>query len=246
MYYKSDVSGFVDALKELSEQRRTTTAVFFSAEGGWGKVQLRQGIVCSVRYQLLKGPAALPAIRQLDGLQYQFRDGDSGTTAEKKPCDLKDNEFFSYFQVSVVRPDQPRPASPARREKPSKPAPNYKKFKVLVADDSRIARKSISRILLENGFNVIEAENGFEALGQLENERPDLLLLDLIMPGVDGYRVLESIRKKPMFTRLPVFILTSRDGLMDKIKGKMSESNEYLTKPVSAELLMEKIRRYLD
>lgn len=245
MYYKSDVSGFVDALKELSERGKSTTAVFLSADDAWGKVEMRRGKVCSLRYKAKSGHAALAELRKLTALQYQFRDLIDKIDAQHAPCSLGDEEFFGYFQVSVVQSSASGSDSHATAESPP-PAAKLRKYTVLVADDSRIARKSIARILVENGLNVLEAENGFEALGQLENERPDLLMLDLIMPGVDGYKVLESIRKKPAFRDLPVFILTSRDSLMDKLKGKMSESDEYLTKPVSSELLMEKIHRYLE
>ncbi len=238
MFYKSDISGFVDALKELSEKGRTCTAVFFDQKGGWGKVRLVEGRVCDARYNGAKGVEVLRQISGAKQMQYQFRDDDP-SAAKKVACEFGEEEFFGFFQVSVVRGDH-RGEAPAGVAAPA----TSRKHKVLIADDSRIARKSIARILLANGIEVVEAENGFEALGQLENEKPHLVMLDLVMPGLDGYKVLEAIRKKRIYRQLPIFILTSRDSLMDKLKGRMSESDEYLTKPVDEGELMAKVANY--
>jgi CheY-like chemotaxis protein len=238
MFYKSNVSEFVDALKDLSEKGKTCTAVFFDQDGGWGKVLLVEGRICSARYNGAKGVDVLRQIKGLKRLQYQFR-ADEAKIAKSRQCEFEEDEFFNFFQVSVVRGDHHGHAAVASRG-----VAVNRKHKVLIADDSRIARKSIARILMTNGIEVVEAENGFEALGQLENEKPHLIMLDLIMPGLDGYKVLDAIRKKATYRKLPVFILTSRDSLMDKLKGRMSESDEYLTKPVDEQELMNKITTY--
>ena len=83
-------------------------------------------------------------------------------------------------------------------------------------------------------------------MGQLEIVQPDLILLDLIMPRVDGYQVVDMMKKNPLYSELPIIMLTSRDSLMDKLKGKMSASDAYITKPVKEEELMAQISRLLD
>jgi CheY-like chemotaxis protein len=112
-------------------------------------------------------------------------------------------------------------------------------------DDSAIARKA-ARIPLETeGYTVVEATDGFEALGQMQNEEPDLVLLDLIMPGIDGYRVLDLIRGNPAYAKVPVIMLTARDGLIDRLKGRMSDLDGYLTKPFEPFDLIREVARHL-
>jgi twitching motility two-component system response regulator PilG len=112
-------------------------------------------------------------------------------------------------------------------------------------EDSAVTRKVIGKTLLDNGYVVVEAENGLAAFARLNDEKPDLMLLDIIMPGIDGYKVLSMVRKHDKFKNLPVIMLTSRDGLLDKLRGKMGGSDEYLTKPFTPDQLLEKINKYL-
>ncbi|MCP3853082.1 MAG: response regulator, partial [Gammaproteobacteria bacterium] len=89
------------------------------------------------------------------------------------------------------------------------------------------------------------AQDGFDALNKIEKIVPDLVLLDLILPKMDGYQVLNTMKSNTLTRNIPVIMLTSRDALMDKIKGKMSATDEYLTKPVNPEELMSKVEKYL-
>ena len=114
-----------------------------------------------------------------------------------------------------------------------------------MVEDSGLIRKSIVQTLTEQKYQVVEAKDGYEALVQLSNERPDMVLLDLILPKVDGYEVLSRMKKKNNFKNIPVILLTSRDTLFDKLKGKMSGSDEYLTKPFKKEDLLSKIDKHL-
>lgn len=118
--------------------------------------------------------------------------------------------------------------------------------KILIVEDSMVTRKVIARTLLASGYEVFEAKNAFEALTDLEQRNPDLILLDIILPGKDGYEILAEIRQKPMFVKLPVIMLTSRDSLFDKLKGKVSDANEYLTKPFQPDQLLTIVRKYLN
>ncbi|MEN8258237.1 MAG: response regulator [Thermodesulfobacteriota bacterium] len=116
---------------------------------------------------------------------------------------------------------------------------------ILVVEDSATTRKVITLMLEEQDFEVVQAKNGIDALAKFNEITPDLVLLDIIMPGMDGYEVLSTIKKNEILKDIPVIMLTAKDSLMDKIKGKMSASNEYLTKPFTSEELMVKINKYL-
>ena len=117
--------------------------------------------------------------------------------------------------------------------------------KVLVVEDSATQRKVIARMLSEQGYRVREASDGLKALELLENEVPDLILLDIIMPGMDGYKLMSAIKEKQYLESVPIIMLTSRDKLIDKMRGKISGTDEYLTKPFKSEELMAKVDKYL-
>lgn len=120
------------------------------------------------------------------------------------------------------------------------------KKKILVVDDSAVTRKVVRGIFTHSGFEVLEAQNGLEAMECFKNAIPDLVLLDIIMPEMDGYEVLSALKKNKALKDIPVIMLTARDSLMDKIKGKMSASNEYLTKPFTPEELLAKVKKYVE
>jgi twitching motility two-component system response regulator PilG len=116
---------------------------------------------------------------------------------------------------------------------------------ILVAEDSATTRKVIKMALTNEGFEVIEAKDGIEAITRFNEVLPNLVLLDIIMPGMDGYQVLAVLKKNKNFKDIPVIMLTAKDSLLDKFKGRMSGSDEYLTKPFKPEELLAKIRKYL-
>ena len=117
--------------------------------------------------------------------------------------------------------------------------------KVLVVEDSSTTRKVITITLTQKGFDVIEAKDGIEALNILNENKPDLILLDIILPKMDGYKVLSIVKEDPELKKTPVIMLTSRDGLLNKVKGKMAGSTAYLTKPFNPEKLVEAIEKAL-
>jgi len=120
-----------------------------------------------------------------------------------------------------------------------------KRNKILVAEDSSDTRKLIVRILSRKGYEVLEAKDGLEALSQLNNERPDLVLLDIVMPRMDGYKVLSIMKDSSTFKDIPVIIVTGKDKVFDKIKGKMSGASVYLTKPFDPDKLIDTINKCL-
>jgi twitching motility two-component system response regulator PilG len=95
-------------------------------------------------------------------------------------------------------------------------------------------------------FNIIEAEDGIEALTIINNERPDLILLDVMLPNLDGYSVLSLLKQQDnAMKRTPVIMLTSKDSLKDRIKGRFSAANAYLTKPFKPGELIKTVNRFI-
>lgn len=117
--------------------------------------------------------------------------------------------------------------------------------KVLVVEDSPTTRRVIKMTLLRNDFNVIEAEDGVEALTKINDEQPDLILLDVMLPKLDGYGILSVLKQNSVQKKVPVIMLTSKDGLKDRIKGRFSSASAYLTKPFNPDVLIEKVNQYI-
>ena len=127
--------------------------------------------------------------------------------------------------------------SAARR--PTPPAPPRPKT-VLVVDDSRTIRKLAAMTMGGAGFRVIEAEDGSDAVDRIrEHGVPDLILLDVAMPGMDGYEFCRTIRLNPDTRRVPVVMLTGKDGFFDKIRGKLAGTNAHLSKPLNPNVLLQ-------
>jgi DNA-binding response OmpR family regulator len=117
---------------------------------------------------------------------------------------------------------------------------------VLVVEDSKTARKVVSLVLGRKGYNIIEATTGTEALLAIEGMTPDLVLLDVMLPDMDGYEILSTIRKNKEYSDVPVVMLTGKKGAADRQKGMISGSNEYLTKPFNPAKLLSVIGKYLN
>ena len=121
-----------------------------------------------------------------------------------------------------------------------------KRNKILVIEDSSTTRKVIAITLSQNGYEIIEATDGLEGLSKLNETRPDLILLDIILPKMDGYKILSIIKENPEFKRIPVVMLTSKDGIINKVKGKVAGSTAYLTKPFDPNQLVATIEKHLN
>ncbi len=118
-------------------------------------------------------------------------------------------------------------------------------IKVMVIDDSSTIRKSAEIFLRESGCDVILAQNGFEAMSKIVESKPDIIFLDIVMPRLDGYQACMLIKKNPHYQSIPVIMLSSKDGLFDKAKGRMVGSDNYLTKPFTAEGLLSVIQAHV-
>lgn len=120
-------------------------------------------------------------------------------------------------------------------------AVNLTGIKVMVIDDSNTIRRSAEIFLLQAGCAVILAEDGFDALAKIADHQPDVIFVDIMMPRLDGYQTCSLIKKNPKFKATPVIMLSSKDGLFDRARGRMVGSDEYLTKPFTKDSLLKAV-----
>ena len=113
--------------------------------------------------------------------------------------------------------------------------------KVLVIDDSNTIRRSAEIFLRQGGHQVLLAEDGFDALSKVNDHAPELIFCDILMPRLDGYQTCAIIKRNPRFAHVPVIMLSSKDGLFDKARGRMVGSDDYLTKPFTKEQLLRAV-----
>jgi twitching motility two-component system response regulator PilG len=113
--------------------------------------------------------------------------------------------------------------------------------KVLVIDDSNTIRRSAEIFLRQGGHEVVLAEDGFDALAKVNDHDPELIFCDILMPRLDGYQTCAIIKRNPRFAAVPVIMLSSKDGLFDKARGRMVGSQDYLTKPFTKEQLLRAV-----
>ena len=111
-------------------------------------------------------------------------------------------------------------------------------LKVMVIDDSNTIRRSAEIFLKQSGCQVILAEDGFDALAKIADNDPDLIFCDILMPRLDGYQTCALIKKSPRFSETPVVMLSSKDGLFDRARGRMVGCDQYLTKPFTKDSLL--------
>jgi len=116
--------------------------------------------------------------------------------------------------------------------------------KVLVIDDSNTIRRSAEIFLRQGGYEVVLAEDGFDALAKVNDHDPHLIFCDILMPRLDGYQTCAIIKRNPRFAHVPVIMLSSKDGLFDKARGRMVGSEEYLTKPFTKEQLLRAVEQF--
>jgi CheY-like chemotaxis protein len=235
-------------IKQLEGFAKTGSLYLMTPTGDGGVIVMDGGIVVDVVYKSVQGTGALPLLRRIPQAKYFFKDGrtDEVNAAAAKQTTLSYGQtLFRMFER-----DLGEPSSASGDEVQAAPAeeasPFASKKKILVVEDSRVARIVLCKFLQDHGYDVIEAGNGRSALSQLAVEVPDLVILDLILPDIDGYEIFHNMKDDVRTRNIPVIILTSRDSLVDKLKGRMSGSDEYVTKPFKNEILLDKLQKYLD
>lgn len=220
----------VNTLKRLCFEKRSGTLYMRTDEGHAATITLSKGKIIEVFHLMQGGMKAVKLLREV-------------------------RRAFFFFKYDVTKRDDPKvfferlPSNEVIFNELTKTGPSTgtKKVakKILVVEDSGMARKVVVNTLVKEDYSVFEAVDGEEAVNMVEEVKPDLVLLDLILPKMDGYEVLDVIRKNENYKHMPVIALTSRDALFDKLKGKMRGTDEYLTKPVNTEELIDKVKKHL-
>ena len=116
--------------------------------------------------------------------------------------------------------------------------------KILVVDDSKTELHHLSEILGKRGYSVRTAENGDEAMRRLAEEKPDLILMDVVMPGANGFQLTRTITRDPRFTAVPVIMCTSKGQETDRVWGLRQGARDYVVKPVRGDELVAKIKQF--
>ena len=122
---------------------------------------------------------------------------------------------------------------------------SLKGLKVLVIDDSKTIRRTAETLLAKEGCEVFTAIDGFDALAKIADHKPDIVFVDIMMPRLDGYQTCALIKKSSKHKETPVIMLSSKDSLFDRARGRMVGSDEYLTKPFTKESLLKAVEAHL-
>ena len=117
-------------------------------------------------------------------------------------------------------------------------------IKVLVIDDSNTIRRSAEIFLRQAGFSVILADDGFDALAKISDHQPQVIFVDIMMPRLDGYQTCALIKQNSLLKSTPVIMLSSKDGVFDRARGRLAGSDRYLTKPFTREALVDAVKEY--
>lgn len=123
-------------------------------------------------------------------------------------------------------------------------AANLRGVKVMVIDDSNTIRRSAEIFLVQAGCQVLLAEDGFDALAKISDHQPAVIFCDIVMPRLDGYQTCALIKKNLRFRSTPVIMLSSKDGLFDRARGRMVGSDHYLTKPFTKDSLLQTVATF--
>ena len=126
------------------------------------------------------------------------------------------------------------------------PAGGLQGLRVMVIDDSKTIRRTAETLLKREGAEVVTATDGFEALAKIADQRPQIIFVDIMMPRLDGYQTCALIKNNQVFKHTPVIMLSSKDGLFDKARGRIVGSEQYLTIPFTREELLDAIRKHVN
>jgi len=126
-----------------------------------------------------------------------------------------------------------------------KPAGSLQGLRVMVIDDSKTIRRTAETLLRREGAEVTTAVDGFEALAKIADQQPQIIFVDIMMPRLDGYQTCALIKNNQLFKSTPVIMLSSKDGLFDKARGRIVGSEQYVTKPFTREELLDGIRKHV-
>lgn len=117
-------------------------------------------------------------------------------------------------------------------------------LRVMVVDDSNTIRRSAEIFLRQGGHEVLLAEDGFDALAKIHDHQPQVVFCDILMPRLDGYQTCAIIKRNPRFAPLPVVLLSSRDGVFDRVRGRMVGAQDHLGKPFTKDQLLQAVQQF--
>ena len=126
------------------------------------------------------------------------------------------------------------------------PGISLKGLRVMVIDDSKTIRRTAETLLVREGCDVVTATDGFEALAKIADHNPQIIFVDIMMPRLDGYQACALSKNNQTLKTVPVIMLSSKDGVFDKARGRIVGSEQYLTKPFTREELLGAIRKYVN
>lgn len=118
-------------------------------------------------------------------------------------------------------------------------------FKILVVDDSNTIRRSAEIFLSQAGHRVMLAEDGFDALAKVDEFEPDLIFCDILMPRLDGYKACAIIKQNARYEKIPIVMLSSKDGVFDRARGRIAGSQDYMTKPFTKQEMLGAVDRFV-
>ncbi len=261
----------VQELRRLCQEKHSGTLFITTEENHSARFVIQGGVIIGITYRTKHGPEAIPFIKNIKGGHYTFAGKSVFLSySESTTTSLPETpEILRLLSVDLVVPANPvsapavvssativpivkaansisgsvavSPMATVSAARPIRNDPPTPAKKILVVEDSDTTRKLIAKILTQLGYAVVEAEDGLAAFARLNEESPDLMLLDIVMPGIDGYKVLSMVRKHEKFRNLPVIMMTSKVSLLDRLRGKMDGSIEYLAKPFTSGQLLEKL-----
>ena len=122
---------------------------------------------------------------------------------------------------------------------------NFEGIKVVVIDDSKTIRRTAETLLKKAGCSVITATDGFESLSKVMEHQPHIIFVDIMMPRLDGYQTCALIKNNPGFKKIPIVMLSSKDGLFERARGRIVGAEHYMTKPFTREELLNTIKAYV-
>ncbi len=214
---------FVQNLKQVCGEKRSGMMYIITDSGHAAHLILNNGNIYEITFGVAKGKMALELLKKIKRCRFHFSDNQK-KSHHVSSCSIDTHEILHRLTAKYHLQES--------------------RYKILIVDDSQLVRRLVVNTL-SYAYDVAEASNGLEAIVSLTRNKPDLILLDIIMPEMNGYETLNVIKKNKAYSDIPIFMLTSRDSLMDKLKGKMSSSDEYMTKPFTQEVLLKKIRSHL-
>ncbi len=256
MYQNLDYRPFVEMLYQLCMDRKSGFIFFSTPDDAWGKIKLHQGNIIGFGYRSIWGERAIGEFQKIETVRCFFqektkpdeaapaRDASLPATTELLALLLSEDPHAALARVKQDLEEQRQQID--LEEAITRPHREAGRKSVLIADDSRVARAILSKPLVVAGYDVREARDGFEAIGLAQDDPPDLILLDVNMPGIDGFKVLDTLRHNRRTKHLPILMLTSNDGILDRLKGKIASCDEYLVKPVDTTELLQLVRKHIN